>query len=225
MRCCRHAAIWPIRCRHRTLVEYFGEAYTGEDGGAGEWCVKERDVVADSTTVAQKVLAAVARIKQGWGTAHVTDVLIGRATEKVVASGHDGLSTFGLLKEESAPALRGYIEQLVAEGFLARDGDPYPVLRLTAAGASLLRGQCACTLYREIRPPSSKGGEARSHQAAAVERQAAPALSTGSFRSAARRWLRLAPRLRLVIFHDTTLTQMGAASGRWMICTDLRRRC
>ena len=28
-------------------------------------------------------------VKQTWGTAHVTDVLTGRATEKVVAAGHD----------------------------------------------------------------------------------------------------------------------------------------
>ena len=42
----------------------------------------------------------MARVKQTWGTGHVTDVLVGRATEKVVACGHAGLSTFGLLKDE-----------------------------------------------------------------------------------------------------------------------------
>src|SRR5213080_1991685 len=123
--------------------------------GACDWCLKELDLVGDSTIVARKILSCVARVRQGWGIGHVTDVLIGRATEKVVACGHDALSTFGLLKDESAPALRGYIEQLVAEGFLLRDGDPYPVLRLTAPGAALLRGGSACVLYREARPPSA----------------------------------------------------------------------
>jgi ATP-dependent DNA helicase RecQ len=200
------------RCRHRTLVEYFGEAYTRQDCGACDWCLKELDLVADSTTVAQKVLSSVARLKQGWGTAHVTDVLMGRATEKVVASGHDGLSTFGLLKEESAPALRGYIEQLVAEGFLARDGDPYPVLRLTAAGASLLRGQSSCTLYREIRPPSSKrrrgaaasgSGRGEAGSAGAVDRDLFDLLRDLRLRLARERGVP-----PYVIFHDTTLTQM-----------------
>ena len=39
----------------------------------------------------------------------------GRTNEKVVAAGHDRLSTFGLLKAEPGPVVRGYIEQLVGE--------------------------------------------------------------------------------------------------------------
>jgi len=199
------------RCRHRTLVEYFGEAYTRQDCGACDWCLKELDVVADSTTVAQKVLSSVARLKQGWGTAHVTDVLMGRATEKVVASGHESLSTFGLLKEETAPALRGYIEQLVAEGFLAREGDPYPVLRVTSSGASLLRGQTTCTLYREIRPPSSKrrrgaiaaGGNRGETTGSDIDRDLFDVLRDVRLRLARARGVP-----PYVIFHDTTLTEM-----------------
>jgi ATP-dependent DNA helicase RecQ len=197
------------RCRHRTLVEYFGEAYSRPDCGACDWCLKELDVVADSTTVAQKVLSSVARLKQGWGTAHVTDVLMGRATEKVVASGHEALSTFGLLKEESAAALRGYIEQLVAEGFLAREGDPYPVLRLTSAGASLLRGQCECTLYREVRPTAPRrrragtsGGSAAGGPAD-VDRDLFDLLRDLRLRLARERGVP-----PYVIFHDTTLRDM-----------------
>src|SRR4029077_14262529 len=94
------------------------------------------------------------RVKQTWGTAHVTDVLAGKATEKVVASRHHELSTFGLLKEEAPVAIKGFIEQLVGDGLLAREGDPYPVLRLTAAGASLLKGDGGCRLYRDVKPPS-----------------------------------------------------------------------
>ena len=144
------------RCRHRTLVEYFGQAYERHECGACDWCLKELDPVADPVTLARKILSCVARVKQTWGTAHVTDVLMGRATEKVVAARHHELSTFGLLKEETAAALRGYVEQLVGDGLLVREGDPYPVLRVTASGAALLRGDGQCTLYREVKPPSSK---------------------------------------------------------------------
>ena len=84
-RCC---ATWSAtrratRCRHRALVEYFGEPYDRRDCGACDWCLKELDPVADSTIVAQKILSCVARVKQTWGIGHVTDVLLGRATEKV----------------------------------------------------------------------------------------------------------------------------------------------
>ena len=133
----RYAA--STRCRHRTLVEYFGQVYD-----RGE---------CDSVTVARKILSCVARVRQTWGIGHVTDVLMGKATDKVVAAGHAALTTFGLLREESSSAIRGYIEQLVGVGFLQRDGDPYPVLRLTTQGTALMRGDAECALYREIQPP------------------------------------------------------------------------
>ena len=110
-------------CRHRELVEYFGEPYAATDCGACDWCLKELDPVADAKIVAQKILSCVARVKQTWGIGHVTDILVGRATEKVVAAGHAGLSTFGLLTHEPAAAVRGYVEQLVDGGFLTRAGD------------------------------------------------------------------------------------------------------
>ena len=200
------------RCRHRTLVEYFGQTYPHAICGACDWCLKELDVVGESTTVAQKILSSVARLKTGWGIGHVTDVLLGRATEKVTTCGHDALSTFGLLKEESVAAVRGYIEQLVAEGFLAREGDPYPVLRLTSAGASLLRGHAGCTLYREVRPPAARkrqrgasviSGTGGAGVPADVDRELFDVLRDVRLQLARER--AVPP---YVIFHDTTLRDM-----------------
>ena len=194
------------RCRHRALVEYFGQAYADPGCGACDWCLKELDPVADSVTLARKVLSCVARVKQTWGTAHVTDVLTGRATEKVVASRHHELSTFGLLKEESAAAIRGYIEQLVGDGLLLREGDPYPVLRLTTVGATLLRGEGDCQLYREVKPPSSK-----KRSRSAVRDTLTVAADSDLFDVLRDVRLRLARERGVppyVIFHDTTLRDM-----------------
>jgi len=194
------------RCRHRTLVEYFGEAYDRPECGACDWCLKELDCVADSTVVAQKILSCVARVRQTWGLGHVTDVLIGRSTEKVLASGHHELSTFGLLKLEPAVAVRGYIEQLVAEGLLAREGEPYPVLRLTSAGASLLKGEGSCSLYREVLPPSRPRTRGRAREAAPLE--AAQELFD-VLREVRRRIARDRGVPPYVVFHDTTLREMA----------------
>jgi ATP-dependent DNA helicase RecQ len=194
------------RCRHRSLVEYFGQRYTGDGCGACDWCLKELDEVPDSTVVAQKILSCVARVKQTWGTAHVTDVLSGRATEKVVASRHHELSTFGLLKEETTGAIRGYIEQLVGDGLLARDGEPYPVLRLTTSGAALLRGTGACVLYREAKP-AVRRKRPRSSMRDTFTGQG----DEGLFEALRDVRLRLARERGVppyVIFHDTTLRDM-----------------
>ena len=196
------------RCRHRMLVEYFGQAYSREGCAACDWCLKELDAVADSTVVAQKILSCVARVKEGWGTGHVTDVLVGRTTEKITASRHDELSTFALLKTESTAAVRGFIEQLVGEGLLAREGDPYPILRLTPSGASLLRGSGGCTLYREIQPPASRK---RSRSAPRDAAASGADVDVDLFDRLRDVRLRLARERHVppyVIFHDTTLRDM-----------------
>ena len=194
------------RCRHRALVEYFGQRDERDGCAACDWCLKELDPVADSRTLAQKILSCVARVKQTWGTGHVTDVLIGKATDKVLQSRHQELSTFGLLKHEPAAAIRGYIEQLVGDGLLLRDGDPYPVLRLTAAGTALLRGDGDCLLYREVVPPSS-----RKRSRTVVGDAVAVGVDAELFDVLRAVRLRLA-RARgvppYVIFHDTTLRDM-----------------
>ena len=193
------------RCRHRTLVEYFGQSYERPECAACDWCLKELDPVADAVTLARKILSCVARVKQTWGTAHVTDVLTGKATEKVVAARHHELSTFGLLKEETTAAIRGYIEQLVGDGLLVRDGEPYPVLRVSASGAALMRGTGQCTLYREVKPPSSKRKRSTLRDSFTVT------VDSDLFDVLREVRLRLARERGVppyVIFHDTTLRDM-----------------
>ena len=194
-------------CRHRSLVEYFGEPYTRSECGACDWCLKELHAVADATVVARKILSCVARVKQAWGIGHVTDVLTGRASDKVVASRHETLSTFGLLREESAAAVRGYIEQLVADRLLLRDGEPYPILRLTTAGALLLKGEGSCALYREVlplKPKKSARGRRREVAASAADPELFDVLREVRLRLARQRGVP-----PYVIFHDTTLREMA----------------
>jgi ATP-dependent DNA helicase RecQ len=193
------------RCRHRALVEYFGQSYERLECGACDWCLKELDPVPDAVTLARKILSCVARVKQTWGTAHVTDVLTGRPTEKVVAARHHELSTFGLLKEETSAAIRGFIEQLVGDGLLVRDGELYPVLRVSASGAALLRGDGECTLYREVKPPSSKRKRSTLRDSFTVT------VDSDLFDVLRDLRLHLARQRGVppyVIFHDTTLRDM-----------------
>ena len=134
-------------------------------------------------------------------------MLTGKATEKVVASRHHELSTFGLLKEEAPVAIRGFIEQLVGDGLLAREGDPYPVLRLTTAGASLLRGDGACHALSG----SQSAVIARSGGARVCATRSPAAIDSDLFERLREVRLRLARERGVppyVIFHDTTLRDM-----------------
>jgi len=127
-------------CRHRFLVEHFGEPHDGTKCGACDVCLDELARAPDGLVIAQKILSCIVRCEQRFGAAHVADVLRGADSERVRNYGHDQLSTFGLLKENSSREIRHWIDQLVASGAIAvADGD-YPTLSVTASGRETLRG-------------------------------------------------------------------------------------
>ncbi|HEY2321555.1 MAG TPA: RecQ family ATP-dependent DNA helicase, partial [Thermoanaerobaculia bacterium] len=149
-------------CRHRALVEYFGQQYTSEACSACDLCLGETEDVSEGTVVAQKILSCVFRLNQSWGVGQVISVLRGENTEKVRERRHDSLSTFAILKGCSRNELRDLIWQLVGQGFLEQSGDEFPVLKLTQRSRAVLRGEeevrlrqpIAATKKRAARTPS-----------------------------------------------------------------------
>jgi ATP-dependent DNA helicase RecQ len=130
-----------LTCRHRTLVEYFGEVptHTGPCG-ACDVCLGELVVMPDSVTIARKILSAVARVEERFGAHHVAEVLKGSSGAKIKNNGHDQLSTWGLLKEHALHEITDWIDQLQALGHLERRGE-YNVIGMTPSGRQLMRGQ------------------------------------------------------------------------------------
>jgi len=146
-----------VRCRHRLLVEHFGQTLPGSDGcGACDVCLGELEPVDEPLVLAQKILSCVVRVRQRWGVGHILDVLRGRDTDRVRANGHGELSTFGLLADTGVAELRGYVEQLIDRGYLDRAGGDYPVLAVTEAGWEVLRGETTPALVRQKRPKAAK---------------------------------------------------------------------
>lgn len=209
------------RCRHRHLVEYFGERYLRDGCGACDVCLGELEAVPDAMMVARKILSCVARVGQRFGAGHVVSVLRGQAVEGVVSRGHHTLSTFGLMGEASVPELRGYIEQLTSIGLLRQTDDGYPVLRLTAEGLALLKdadSQPHLALARQKRPDRRPAARTRPDAESweGVDRALFEALR--AVRLAVARERGVPP---YVIFHDTTLRDMARLRPRTL--DDLRR--
>jgi ATP-dependent DNA helicase RecQ len=140
------------KCRHKDLVEYFGQSYDKDNCSACDYCLKEIDMVEDALIIGQKILSCVARVGQrgyGFGAGHVTDVLKGKLTEKIESLEHHELSTFGIMPDETAVFIRYMIEQLVGQGYLARDGE-YSTLSVTEKGMQLLRGELIPDLAKPL---------------------------------------------------------------------------
>jgi ATP-dependent DNA helicase RecQ len=137
-------------CRHKALVEHFGQQYDNDLCGACDVCHGHHESVPDSLVIAQKIVSCVVRAGEAFGVNHIVSILVGANSQKLRQWRHDALSTYGILAAYSKDELCDWIAQLVAQGFLAREGRQYPLLRLTARSRSLLRGACQVRLARAV---------------------------------------------------------------------------
>jgi ATP-dependent DNA helicase RecQ len=199
-----------VTCRHRSLVSYFGEKGSKEDCGACDYCLGELETAGDPIVVARKILSCVARVGQRFGVAHVANVLCGSETDQITSRRHHQLTTFGLLRDSTAPEVRGYIEQLIAHGFLRQTDDGFPVVMLTDRGVELMKDPTAypdLVLARQRRPVKGR-----------VEKRSK--IESDSWKDVDRDLFERLRGVRLqiartrgvppyVIFHDTTLREMA----------------
>ena len=204
----RYAA--SVGCRHRRLIAYFGETYGKPACEACDYCLGELEPAVDAVTLARKILSAVARVGQRFGAGHLSNVLRGRGTDLVTARGHASLSVFGLLREASSDEVRGYVDQLIALGFLRQTDDPYPVVQLTADGVALMKDPAAAhevALSRQRKPEK--------HQALArsrAEKESWEGVDRALFDRLRELRLSVARERGVppyVIFHDATLRELA----------------
>ncbi|MCX6092183.1 MAG: DNA helicase RecQ, partial [Candidatus Bipolaricaulota bacterium] len=127
-------------CRHRAILKYFGQELAGESCNACDVCFGDLELLDDALVVAQKIVSCVYRLEERYGGDYTASVLVGSRDERVLANGHDALSTYGLLSDVSKKLARDWIEQLVGQGVLAKEGE-YDLLKITDRGRRVLRGQ------------------------------------------------------------------------------------
>jgi ATP-dependent DNA helicase RecQ len=165
-------------CRHRSIVEYFGETFEQENCGACDVCLGEVDLLEDSTTVARKVLSCVARVESSFGVQHVADVLCGADTDGIRRMGHDQLSTHGLLSDFTKSAVSNLIHQLIEQGWLTRTPGDRPLVQLNQQSRPLLRGEVEVSLLQPRVKKSRTTSAAEDASWEGVERELFEALRT-----------------------------------------------
>lgn len=192
-------------CRHRGLVEYFGQSYENESCGACDICLGDTDSVPEAKIIAQKILSCVFRVQERFGVNHVVEVLLGSRTQNVMQRGHDKLSTHGILKEVSKAQLRDWIYQLVGQGSMDLDGSEYPILKLNANSRAILFADAEPRLIRT----ASKSKERK--QAAASEALSHADMPLFEKLKTLRRRLAMEQNVPpFVVFADTVLIEMSA---------------
>ena len=128
-----------VNCRRQALLAYFGEISPQPCGNCDN-CLTP-PVTIDGTELARKALSAVYRTGQRFGVGYVTDVLTGKADERVIRNGHDQLAVFGIGKDQDQNTWRGLFRQLTAGGHLTGDTEGHGTLALTDLARPVLRGE------------------------------------------------------------------------------------
>lgn len=161
-----------VRCRHAAIVSYFGQEYDVDNCNACDVCLGELETVDDPVTLSQKILSCVVRLQERFGVAYTVKVLTGARDQKILDSGHDRLSTYNLLGDESTSAVKMWVEQLISQDFLRRVGE-YGTLAITPSGRDLMKRIGSVTLTR----PPARASRSRAGRSGAAGGNSKPEAS------------------------------------------------
>ena len=134
-------------CRRQALLHYFGEDVGGTLRQLRHLPQPGRDLGRHRGRA--KALSCIYRTGQRFGAGHLTDVLLGRANERIRRHGHDRVSTYGIGKELSAEQWKSVYRQLAAAGLVSVDLAGYGALRLNEQSRPVLRGEQRVALRRD----------------------------------------------------------------------------
>ena len=197
-----------VGCRRQALLAYFNETLPAPCGNCDN-CLAPPATI-DGTTLAQKALSAVYRTGQRFGVGYVTDVLVGKADERVQRNGHDRLTVYGIGRDTSATDWRNLFRQLVAGGHLTADDEGHGTLALTETARPILRGEAKFLMRK---PPAAEA----SRRGKSTGRKGQSAVRVGSgdetlYKALKELRLKLAAEANLppyVICHDRTLIELA----------------
>lgn len=126
-------------CLRNYMLRYFADE-AEENCGKCSNCLTKFET-ADVTVEAQKILSCIIRTGQKFGVKMITDVLRGKANDKVTRLGLDKQSTFGIMKDSKPTEIRYIIEKLEEQGCIIAVGAGRPIYRVTEMSYPVLRGR------------------------------------------------------------------------------------
>ena len=191
------------RCRRQVLLNYFGEER--QPCGNCDVCDNPPELW-DGTQAAQKALSAIFRTGMRFGVTPLTDILRGKATDKVKQWNHDQLPTFGVGSDLDDHAWKSVFRQLAAAGLVHVDMAEHGALQLTEAAREVLKGQRTVQLRRPVKRKSTP-----SRSSSAVASDLSPA--DEALFQLLRKWRADTAREQAVpayvILHDKTLRELA----------------
>lgn len=191
-------------CRRQVLLRYFGE--TSEACGNCDACTAPVALI-DGTAEARTILEVIRATGARFGAAHVVDVVMGAASERIEKFGHDKLPAHGTGKSRKREEWQSLIRQLVAANALAIDIAGYGALTIAEEGRRLARGETTFRYRPTVQQKRAAKKEAKTAAAATLSDA-----NAGLLDALKRLRLRLAKERGVaayLIFSDRTLIDMA----------------
>jgi len=141
-------------CRRAILLRHFGESPPERCGNCDN-CLNP-PLSTDATEIARKLLSAAFRTEMRFGITHLTDVLSGKDTDKILGFGHHNLSVFGIATDKEVKLIKP-----VARALLARDAlraDDYGGLSFGPAARAILKGEESVKIVVPPKREKRRGG-------------------------------------------------------------------
>ncbi len=126
-------------CLRNYILAYFGEKVKEPCGHCGN-CESTAGRVK-VTDVATLIFRTVQTLQERFGASVIAEVLKGSHSKMVVARNLTTAPTYGKLSFEKLQHIKSALNSYVADGYLIREGAPYPILKLTDKAREVLAGK------------------------------------------------------------------------------------
>ena len=161
-------------CRRKILMSYFGEDYPGSNCGQCDNCRYPKEQF-ESKDLVVKVLKVVKALDERFASDYVVNILIGRLTPNITMFRHEGITEFGIGKEQPDHYWHTVIRQMLLEGLLSKDIEDYGVLKITKKGNDFAKKPKSFTivlnnLYEEANADDEEEGTDGTPSAATDEK-------------------------------------------------------
>ncbi len=121
-------------CKRAFLLNHFGEKIEPTSEEEVETCCSccqnKNSLLMDVTIPCQKLMSAILRTQERFGTHYVIDVLLGSKQEKILKNNHQSLSVYGIGTEYSKTDWINLTQLLIGDGYLSKSED-FGVISLT----------------------------------------------------------------------------------------------
>ena len=189
-----------LTCRRQTLLRYFGEEI--ESCGKCDLCDAPAEIF-DGTQNVRMALSAILRTDESFGAGHLIDILIGKATDKVRARGHETLPTFGVGRALNTQQWNGVFRQMMGHDLIRPDRERHGALRMTESALPILRDEATIQLRLDTIKSDHKTPKIKT----LVSEDDAPLLS--ALKAKRRALAEAADVPAYIVFNDKTLIEMA----------------